>query len=349
MNAINLKYKVWPILVIALFVTPAEAEEVDSDSLQLGTKAVSIDRTAPRYPAVELRRGRQGWVELSYVVTKDGNVVDPIVQDSSGSSYFEKAATEIVEDWLYEPATWNGKAIQQCENKVLITFAVEDAGKEVTLSYANKHKKISKELEEGNLEKARELIDKQFESKNLTLPELSWLWSLEAHYAGLVGDKQAQLAAVKRATISNGRWVTDDLYPSLLLIQTIRELELGNYSAAFRSHEKLLETKAEYPQLDVIQDNIERLQAVVASDATYAVPAQISEDKWSYSLLRNRFSLAQVNGDLGNLEIRCARNRVVDEARMGTSWEIPENWGACSVIVFGSSGTTFNLLEQPDA
>lgn len=349
MNAMNLKHKVWPILVVAPLITPAKAEEPDSNVLQQGTEAVPIERAAPRYPAVELRRGRQGWVELSFVVTKEGNVIDPIVQDSSGSPHFEEAAKEVVEGWTYEPATWQGKNVQQSENMSLITFAVDDAGKQVTSSYASRHKKISKELEDGDLEKARELIDKQFESKNLTLPELSWLWSLEAHYAGLVGDKQGQLAAVKRATIGDGRWVADDLYPSLLLIQTIRELELGNYSDAFTSHEKLLATGAEYPQLDVIQGNIDRLRDVVASDAIYAVPAEIADDKWSYRLLRNRFSLAQVNGELGNLEIRCARNRVVDEAQMGVSWEIPENWGECSVIVFGSAGTTFNLLEQPGA
>ena len=342
---------------LLLLAFSATAEDADVESLEQGTQAVPIERTAPRYPGVELQRGRQGWVELSFVVTTDGKVIDPIVQDSSGSPHFERAARDVVADWTYEPATWNGEVVQQCDNKVLITFAVEDAGKTVSRSFARKYNKINEVLSAGDLDESGEMIDDVFDSKDLTLPEVTWLWALEARRAGLAGDKDRQLAAVRKATKSNGRWVSDELYPSLLLIRTIRELESGNYSAAFSSHEKLLATEAEYPQLEVVQDNIDRLQGVVASNATYSVPAKVDaglgcedcESKWSYRLLRHKFSLHKIDGELGNLEIRCARQRVVDTARPETVWEIPESWGACSVIVFGSPGSTFDLHELPES
>lgn len=353
----TISYSLFISSVIALMFAAADAraEDVESETLQQGINAVPIDRTPPRYPGLELERGRQGWVELSYVVTTEGTAVSPIVQGSSGSPHFERAALEVVSGWTFEPATWNGDAVQQSDNRTLITFAMEDAGKLVSLSFSDKHRRINKKMEDGDLEESREMLDKLHESKNLTLPELSWLWSLEAHYAGLTGDNRAQLDAVRKATISDGRWVSDELYPNLLLVRTIREMETGDFSAAFRSYEKLTATGADFPQLDAVQSNIERLQGVVASDATYAVPARVAgvdyceecASKWSYRLLRRKFSLTNIDGDLGALEVRCARHWVVDEAQSGTSWSIPEFWGDCSVIVFGEPGATFDLHEEP--
>lgn len=54
--------------------------------------AKPVVRTAPNYPTIELREGQQGWVELNYVVTTDGTVVEPVVEASSGSRAFERAA-----------------------------------------------------------------------------------------------------------------------------------------------------------------------------------------------------------------------------------------------------------------
>jgi len=40
-------------------------------------------------------------------------VVDPIIDDSSGSEAFEKATLEAMRNWQYEPATWQGDLKEQ--------------------------------------------------------------------------------------------------------------------------------------------------------------------------------------------------------------------------------------------
>ncbi len=57
-----------------------------------GTFARAVERVAPTYPRLELNSGNQGWVRLSFVVTENGEVVDPIVTDSSGGHRFEREA-----------------------------------------------------------------------------------------------------------------------------------------------------------------------------------------------------------------------------------------------------------------
>jgi TonB family protein len=331
------------------------ADEDGLASMHRGVSAKPIERLAPRYPRSELGRGRQGWVQLSYVVTADGDIVDPVVENSSGSQAFEKEALRTVHRWSYEPATWDGAPVQQCHTKVMITFALEGAGTGVTRKFYSRYKKIEKTIDSGELSNAQEMIDDIVENLNLSLSETAWLWALRARLAGLVGDKDAQLFALRKATENDGRWVDDGLYPNLLLVRTALEIENGNFSEALSSYDKLVKTKYEHPQLEKIEPYVDTLREIVASEKALSVPARIGKEadcvdcatNWHYHPLRRKFTLAEVSGNLRNIEFRCSWQRVVDKAREDAIWEIPEDWGDCSIIVFGEPGTTFNLLELP--
>ena len=82
---------------------------------------VSIFKTAPIYPNRELNRGREGSVIVEYTITKDGGVTDIKIL-SSTSSAFSAAAKQAVKKFKYEPATVNGKPIDQEGWKHKITF-----------------------------------------------------------------------------------------------------------------------------------------------------------------------------------------------------------------------------------
>lgn len=332
-------------------------DATDATTMHRGTSAKPVKRIAPNYPRSELAHGRQGWVQLSYVVTADGEIVDPVVENSSGSGAFEREALRTVNTWSYEPATWDGKPVQQCHTRVMITFALEGAGTAVTKKFYRRYKKIDKKIDDGELAKAQEMIDDTVQDLNLTLSETAWLWAVRARLAGLVGDKDAQLAAVRKATQNNGRWVDEKLYPNLLLVRTALEIEDGNLSEALETHDKLLKTETEHPQLQRLEPYVSKIRELVASEKALSIPARIGEEEdcvdcatnWHYHPLRRKFSLVDVSGSLRNIEFRCPWQRVVDEAREGTTWEMPDDWGDCSIIVFGEPGTTFNLLELPSA
>lgn len=355
------KNPIWLCLVfLILFAVPFSSGADDSEvsSMHHGIKAKPIKRPAPRYPRSELGRGRQGWVQLSYVVTPEGEIVDPVVENSSGSDAFEKEALRTVSRWSYEPATWDGEPVQQCHTKVMITFAIEGAGTDVTKKFHNRYRKLDKTIAAGDLPKAQKMIDDIVEDLNLSLSETAWLWAQRARIAALTGDKDAQLEAVRKATENDGRWVADALYPNLLLVRTALELEKGNFSEALSSHDKLIETKEGHPQLQNLGPYVEKVRDLVAGDDVLSIPARIGKEddcidcatNWHYHPLRRKFSLADISGgDLRNIEFRCSWQRVVDTAREGATWDLPEDWGNCSIIVFGEPGTTFNLLELPSA
>ena len=137
-------------LLLLLALPVASSAEATADStLHRGVSAKPVKRTPPLYPRAELERNQQGWVQMSYVVTPEGEVIDPVVEDSSGSRLFERAALRTVKNWSYEPATWDDQPVQQCQTKVMITFALEDVGKKVSRKFRNRYKKIDKTIADG--------------------------------------------------------------------------------------------------------------------------------------------------------------------------------------------------------
>lgn len=132
MNNSRINYRCSGFIVLLAASVSFGADDVEQASMHHGIKAEPLSQPAPRYPRIEIVRDRQGWVQLSYVVTADGNVIDPVVESSSGSELFEKAAMRSVNRCTYKPATWDGVPVQQCHTQVMITFALEGMGTDVT-------------------------------------------------------------------------------------------------------------------------------------------------------------------------------------------------------------------------
>ena len=80
--------------------------------------AKPVKRDPPKYPKNAARNGQEGWVKLSFVIDQQGNVLDPIVEDSSGVKSLENAARMAIINWKYDPAKRNGEAIEQCQMTV---------------------------------------------------------------------------------------------------------------------------------------------------------------------------------------------------------------------------------------
>ena len=339
------------LLVLTLIAPIAIADSSSSHRIY----AKPVKRTAPDYPSSELRKGQQGWVELNYVVTKEGKVVDPVVEASSGSLAFERAAIKTVKRWRYEPALLDGEPIQQSKTKVRISFALEGAETGVSRRFHRTYRKIDETLERGEIDSATLQLEEAFQLKGLTLGELSWLWALRARIAGIQGDREQQLIAVRRALAVASDFIPDNLRSGLLTTQVVLEIQENNFAAALDAYSTLKAVEgADTSKLDPVVDKI---HALVGSDRPLGVAAEIGGDRscetcasqWRYRPMRRAIEITEIDGTLGNLELRCEWQRYVDEAREDVAWEIPASWGECSVVVHGEAGATFKLVELPDA
>jgi TonB family protein len=98
-----------------LKLTATGPQEVLEASLTRA-KAIELD-----YPSDALRRGVEGWVDVSYVVTTEGKVTTVKVLDSSPKNVFDAAATRALARMRYKPATQGGKSIA-VSTKLRISF-----------------------------------------------------------------------------------------------------------------------------------------------------------------------------------------------------------------------------------
>ncbi len=70
---------------------------------ELAPKRVKAD--PPRYPQDALEDGLQGWVDVSFLVSRDGSVTDARVEAAEPRNRFNRAALAAVKQWKYEPRT----------------------------------------------------------------------------------------------------------------------------------------------------------------------------------------------------------------------------------------------------
>lgn len=104
---------------------PARRGSTDPDSLPpVVREAKLVRRSSPDYPPEAMREGKQGSVEISFVVTSEGRVSDAVVVASTDRA-FERAALNAVRRWRYEPRIEDGRPVDW-RTQVHITFKLSD-------------------------------------------------------------------------------------------------------------------------------------------------------------------------------------------------------------------------------
>ncbi len=79
------------------------------------------------YPESALQRGIEGWVLVSFTVSKTGSVKNPTVVQAEPSGFFERAAIIAVKKFKYKPRIVGGEAVEVSGVRNRIVFRLEDA------------------------------------------------------------------------------------------------------------------------------------------------------------------------------------------------------------------------------
>lgn len=85
-----------------------------------------IVKVEPQYPRRALSRGIEGEVMLSFCITENGSVIEPVVVSETPPGIFTRAAMNAALKFKYKPKVQNGVAIQICGVKHRLTFKMED-------------------------------------------------------------------------------------------------------------------------------------------------------------------------------------------------------------------------------
>ncbi|MCU7554740.1 energy transducer TonB [Alteromonas sp. ASW11-19] len=315
------------------------------------TPAEAVDRENPRYPRQAAQHGQEGWVQMSYVIDEEGNVLDAVVEDYVGNTLFKRSALRALKQWKFTPAMQDGKPTQQCHQKVQFDFYI-DGARGASRQFVAAYKDIEALIRTDNLAEAEKGLQTLHERTDSNRYENAWLYSLDAMLAKKLNDGRRELKSLRRAVASarshDEKHATFDsnytafMYQRQFVLHT-RFLQLADALAAA---EKLAAMEGQADHLAAIQPAIDKIHAYIASADNIFVPLALDESGVEFhALSRNQFAFADILGQLDTVEVRCETQREIFTVAEAHIWTIPESWGACRVLVAGQAGAAFNLVE----
>ena len=89
--------------------------EVDQD-------ATIIKKGNAIFPRQALRRRISGKVIIKCVISKEGKIINPVIYSASPKGYFESACMNVLDQYLYKPASIKGRPVAQ---RMELTFEFE--------------------------------------------------------------------------------------------------------------------------------------------------------------------------------------------------------------------------------
>ncbi len=346
-----MKYAALTFLVISTssLCSPFAKAENISKHLTTVVQPEPIKRVPPKYPINAAINNREGWAKASFIIEKDGSVSNILVSETSGSSEFAKASKKAIAKWKYKPAFENGEPIQQCINSVQLDFRMSRKGeggeKGVRRKFLSKYKKARKSLEAKAYDDVKLVLKEMDALKKRHLSENNYLHLLWADYEKAMGDKEKELFHLYRISVNT---LSDELKFSVL--NSIFQLELvqNRFRYANSTYLKLSKLSIAEPHMARYKKLIGKVDDLIGGDQNIVITANIDdEDFWSYQLVRNEFSLVNVEGKLHKLDVRCANKRHLYTVEENNTWKIPNTWKSCNIYVYGENNAKFNLVEHP--
>ena len=110
--------------------TPARG----STSPTVTAEAQLTHRVPPEYPQSALRSGVQGFVDVHFTITTEGTVTNVAVVSSDPADVFNRAATDAVRKWRYEPRVVDGRPVES-QSQVRLQFKLDHPGLDSGLSH----------------------------------------------------------------------------------------------------------------------------------------------------------------------------------------------------------------------
>lgn len=315
--------------------------------------AQPINRTPPEYPRNMARGNTEGWVQLSFVVDTEGKPKNVTVINSSGKRAFERAAQRAVKTWEYEPAIENGEKVEQCNTTVQLDFRLGSLKGAVRSRYRRLLLDGFDAIDEADQEKLDLTLEKLEKMKIQVLAEHSWLEFLKANAAKLKNEPEQQLHHLKRAVPSHYQPSKDTILPEAYVVTVLQEMFIlqynsGLYGDAMNTFNKLdkMESDGALTVANHFRPHYEKLDNIIKSKEVMDVKGQISEfSNWSHNLMRSKFVISNVEGNLDKVDIRCRSKQFVYTFEENNQFQIPESFGKCQLILEGKQGSQFTLSE----
>lgn len=345
-NKIKTRIKIQVLTLLSLMFSASPAFSIEiSKHISTIIDPVPIKRIEPKYPIDAARDGKSGWAKLSFVINEEGRVKDVVINEVVGHRGFGKAAKKALRKWQYSPAMEDGKPIQQCVNTMQMSFQISRGG--VSKKFRAEYGEALAAIDDKNYDLLKKKLEEMSKYAHGMSDEINHYHTLSAHYAEHIKNESLELYHLNRISLLDGS-ADSKRKLSILNKRFYLSVNLNKFQEAFKIYDQLQKLDAAKPHMAAYNKMIEEVDAFISSENNIIIPADIEDkDFWFYSLVRNEFSLVDINGSLNKLDVRCANKRHVYTVEENNTWSIPKSWKNCSVLIYGDDNTRFKLVEHP--
>ena len=300
------------------------------------------------YPVLDRINCKEAWVDLSFMVDTKGQVFDIQVVDNSGDDAFVKQAVTAVEKARYLPASQNGKPIE-ARRELRVRFQMEGSQKGAYPKFVRRFRSLTAALKRGDLEKASRVMSRLNAMDIRNLYEDAYLNIARFNYAAAMNQSfETQLRFLSRALDGQGQeqYIPEELYQSSLKVKFKLEIQTKDYTSALSSYRRLLKSVDAGDLPPEFGELYKHVRDVRTSKGSYRVAGEVLQSGiYRIGLYKERFSLHDVIGDITDMKLQCSAYQVELPFQIDTEFKVPASYGACTLFIYGSAGSTFALQQ----
>lgn len=325
---------------------PAESEaESDIVALDVYSRPHSVSRATPKYPRTALSRNQEGWVRLDFMVDTNGEPYEIAVTESMGDDVFHGPAIRALEKSRFEPARLDGQPLD-AGHHLYYYFEMDSDGARAW--FVRTYRATMAAIGEGDQDKADSLLEELDSGGPLNLYEDAFLHVAKSGYYAKWGDEQQQLKALDRAVghRTAKERLPEALYTSLQRARFMLLVRTQDFGRAVRTFETLDEYPLDEDLLAPLRVVMHELETLQVDDRPYSVPGDFGDRyTWSYNLFKDEFFLAEVEGQIEEIKLRCSRKYVFLRFDPDLQYKIKQDYLPCHLQLVGDPGTTFKLTQ----
>jgi tetratricopeptide (TPR) repeat protein len=324
------------ILVVVLFspVAPVAAQRLVAPT--------PITQAQPSSATNAVGESVDGWAVVRYSVLTDGTTSNVEVIESAPPSLDVDGVLEAARGWTFEPATSDGEAIEWHNGESVVSFG-EITDLEPSDAFVARYDSVVSLIDENRFPEALEaslmLLNEQAKNRlelGLSIAQVASINVLGENPQRAL--RYLQLATDRRATVLP----LEDLFAALQLKLRV-ETELGRWREALETYEWIaagLDPNAPNPFADVAKS----LQGQWDNAEFLEIKGQIGDTPWRYDIGRRYFYIDNIDGMIQTIDVECDTRRLTIDFESEADYQLPEDFGACTLFINGTPGTTFSYI-----
>lgn len=323
----------------------APPQSIDIPTYDAQTPVLRVD---PKYPVSAAREGREGWVELSFIVNPDGDVEDILVLESNGRRDFEAEAKRAIKKWKYSPLPEGSEAYLRSLNKVRLDFILGNNGGNtgITRRFKTDYETILEATKNAEFKDAKKAINKVRNRGTHNMTESALFASAQAAYYKAIDNQPEYVRALSRS-LGFSKSFKDNVVQSTRAEYFVALASQNAFSSALNTFEQLQKKHPESPYIEKLQPYVKSIEDYITSENPInRMVTILDSNAASHTLSRDQFVITERTGDIDRVELRCDRKRItILPEQENILISVPGSWGSCTVTVEGDSGSTLIVSE----